>query len=83
MRRPVRPQVRDEVPLSEPWPRHAPAAAHRRFSPLSEPVPRVGQDAFQDAYGPEYQGVASRELPMVVAADLLAVEGPGPDVYRY
>jgi hypothetical protein len=83
MRRPVRPQVRDEVPLSEPWPRHAPAASHRRLSPLSEPVPTVRRDAFQDVYGTEYQAVASRELPMVVAADLLAVEGPGSDVYRF
>jgi hypothetical protein len=31
----------------------------------------------------EYQAVASRELPVVVAADLLAVEGPTSDVYRY
>jgi hypothetical protein len=31
----------------------------------------------------EYPSVASRELPLVVAADLLAVEGPASDVYRY
>jgi hypothetical protein len=35
-------------------------------------------------YGAEYyQALASQELPVVVAADLLAVEGRAPDVYRY
>jgi hypothetical protein len=34
-------------------------------------------------YGAEYQAFASRELPVVVAADLLAVEGPASDAYRY
>ena len=83
VRRPVRPQVRDEVPLSEPWPRHAPAP--RRLAPLSQPVPAVGPDPLTDAvYGAEYyQALASQELPVVVAADLLAVEGRAPDVYRY
>jgi hypothetical protein len=31
----------------------------------------------------EYPSVASLELPVVVAADLFAVERPGSDVYRY
>jgi hypothetical protein len=84
MMRPVRPQVRDEVPLSEPWPRHAPAPSHRRLAPLSQPVPVVRGDALTDVgHVPEYQAVASRELPVVVAADLLAVEGPASDVYRF
>jgi hypothetical protein len=84
MRRPVRPQVRDEVPLSEPWPRRAPAASRRGRSPLSQPIPTVRQDAVPDVvHVAEYPSVASRELPLVVAADLLAVEGPASDVYRY
>lgn len=84
MRRPVRPQVRDELPLSEPWPRHAPVASHRRLSPLSQPVPTVRQDPLPDVvHVAEYPSVASRELPVVVAADLLAVERPGSEVYRY
>ncbi|MFC8799979.1 RNB domain-containing ribonuclease [Promicromonospora sp. NPDC057138] len=82
MRRPVRPQVRDEMPLSEPWPRHAPSP--RRLAALSQPVPMVGRDPLPDArYGAEHQAVVSHELPVVVAADLLAVEGPTSDVYRY
>lgn len=81
MRRPVRPQVRDEVPMSEPWPRPAPAA--HRLASLSQPIPVVG-DGYQGGVRvAEYPVVSSRELPVVVAADLLAVEGPGPDVYRY
>ncbi|MEU4384800.1 RNB domain-containing ribonuclease [Promicromonospora sp. NPDC023805] len=82
MRRPVRPQVRDEMPLSEPWPRHA--GSPRRLAAPSQPVPAVRGDAFPDAGRvADYPSVASLELPMVVAADLLAVEGPGSDVYRY
>jgi hypothetical protein len=82
VRRPVRPQVRDEVPLSEPWPRHAPSP--RRLAPLSQPVAAVRPDPLTDVmHVAEYQAVASRELPVVVAADLLAVEGPTSDVYRY
>lgn len=77
MSRPVRPQVRDELPLSEPWPRRAPGG-----HPLSQPVPAVHTGGL-----PHVVQVArypsSRELPVVVAADLLAVEGPTPDVYRY
>ncbi|MFD6445481.1 RNB domain-containing ribonuclease [Promicromonospora sp. NPDC060204] len=77
--RPVRPQVRDEMPLSEPWPRHAPGAG-----PLSQPVPAVRTGGLPRVVQvASFPSVASRELPMVVAADLLAVEGPTPDVYRY
>lgn len=85
MRRPVRPQVRDEMPLSEPWPRHAPqSGSPRRLAAPSQPVPAVRGDGFPDAgHVADYPSVASLELPMVVAADLLAVEGPGSDVYRY
>jgi hypothetical protein len=85
MRRPVRPQVRDEMPLSEPWPRHAPqSGSPRRLATPSQPVPVVRGEAFPDAgHVADYPSVASLELPMVVAADLLAVEGPGSDVYRY
>ncbi|MGI5189072.1 RNB domain-containing ribonuclease [Promicromonospora sp. CA-289599] len=89
MRRPVRPQVRDEMPLSEPWPRHAPQSGSprggspRRLAAPSQPVPAVRGDAFPDVTHVDYPSVASLELPMVVAADLLAVEGPGSDVYRY
>jgi hypothetical protein len=84
MRRPVRPQVRDEMPLSEPWPRHAPSGSPRRLATPSQPVPAVRAEAFPDAaHVADYPSVASLELPMVVAADLLAVEGPGSDVYRY
>jgi hypothetical protein len=47
-------------------------------------VPAVRGEAFPDAaHVADYPSVASLELPMVVAADLLAVEGPGSDVYRY
>lgn len=85
MRRPVRPQVRDEMPLSEPWPRHAPqSGSPRRLATPSQPVAAVRGDAYSDAgHVAGYPSVASLELPMVVAADLLAVEGPGSDVYRY
>lgn len=85
MRRPVRPQVRDEMPLSEPWPRHAPqSGSPRRLATPSQPVAAVRGDAYPDAgHVADYPSVASLELPMVVAADLLAVEGPGSDVYRY
>jgi hypothetical protein len=84
MRRPVRPQVRDEMPLSEPWPRHAPqSGSPRRLAAPSQPVPAVRGDAFPGVTHVDYPSVASLELPMVVAADLLAVEGPGSDVYRY
>lgn len=85
MRRPVRPQVRDELPLSEPWPRHAPrAVSPRRLAPSSQPVPAVRGDALFDVvHVAEYPTVASRELPVVVAADLLAVEGQAPEAYRY
>jgi hypothetical protein len=85
MRRPVRPQVRDEMPLSEPWPRHSlPSGSPRRLAPTSQPVPAVSGDALPDVVRvAEYPSVASLELPMVVAADLLAVEGPGSDVYRF
>lgn len=83
IRRPVRPQVRDEMPLSEPWPRHAPSP-RRLAAPLSQPVPVAGRDPLTDVvHVPEYQAVVSRELPVVVAADLLAVEGPVSDAYRY
>ncbi|MCP2263451.1 Exoribonuclease R [Promicromonospora thailandica] len=82
MRRPVRPQVRDEVPMSEPWPRRAPAA--RRLASMSQPVPVVRPDGYPGgAYLGEYPVLSSRELPLVVAADLLAVEGRIPDGYRY
>lgn len=90
VRRPVRPQVRDEMPLSEPWPRHAPQGGSprgespRQLATPSQPVPAVRGEAFPDAaHVADYPSVASLELPMVVAADLLAVEGPGSDVYRY
>ncbi|MFI2488308.1 RNB domain-containing ribonuclease [Promicromonospora kroppenstedtii] len=79
MSRPVRPQVRDEMPLSEPWPRHAPAGR-----PLSQPVPAVRTGAQPHVVQvARYPSVSSQELPMVVAADLLAVEGRVPDGYRY
>ncbi|WP_084468142.1 RNB domain-containing ribonuclease [Promicromonospora sukumoe] len=79
MSRPVRPQVRDEMPLSEPWPRHAPAGR-----PLSQPVPTVRTGAQPHVVQvARYPSVSSQELPMVVAADLLAVEGRAPDGYRY
>ncbi|HEV6953202.1 MAG TPA: RNB domain-containing ribonuclease [Promicromonospora sp.] len=78
--RPVRPQVRDEVPMSEPWPRHAPVP--RRLAPMSEPVPAVG-DGYGAGHAADHQGLASRELPVVVAADLLAVEGARTEGYRY
>ncbi|MDR7382998.1 RNB domain-containing ribonuclease [Promicromonospora iranensis] len=86
VRRPVRPQVRDEIPLSEPWPRHLPpSGSPRRLAPpSSQPVPAVGGSGLPDVvHVAEYPSVASLELPVVVAADLLAVEGPGSDVYRY
>ncbi|WP_275002042.1 RNB domain-containing ribonuclease [Promicromonospora iranensis] len=86
VRRPVRPQVRDEMPLSEPWPRHAPPSGspRRLAQPQSQPVPAVGSDGLPDVVRvAEYPSVASLELPVVVAADLFAVEGPGSDVYRY
>ncbi len=80
MSRPVRPQVRDEVPLSEPWPRHAPTAG-----PLSQPVPAVLAGALPDVEQvADYPAVLSLELPVVVAADLLAVEGgPASHEFRY
>lgn len=82
VRRPVRPQVRDEVPMSHPWPRHAPGP--RRTASLSQPVPVVRGDGYAGGvHVAEYPVLSSRELPVVVAADLLAVEGPGPDGYRY
>ncbi|WP_369370657.1 RNB domain-containing ribonuclease [Promicromonospora sp. Populi] len=75
MSRPVRPQVRDEMPLSEPWPRHGPATGA---------VPEVGAGDLPDlGQAAEYPPVSSLELPMVVAADLLAVEGKAPHQYRY
>lgn len=77
--RPVRPLVRDELPLSEPWPRHTPSAG-----PLSQPVPVVGAEALPEVVQVAgYPAVSSFELPVVVAADLLAVEGPASDAYRY
>ncbi|WP_308292371.1 RNB domain-containing ribonuclease [Promicromonospora umidemergens] len=85
VRRPVRPQVRDEVPLSQPWPRHAnPTASPRRLALPSQPVPAVRSDSLPDVvHVAEHPAVASLELPMVVAADLLAVEGQTSEVYRY
>jgi len=75
MSRPVRPQVRDEMPLSEPWPRHGPATGA---------VPEVGSGDLPDlGQVAEYPPVSSLELPMVVAADLLAVEGKASHEYRY
>lgn len=82
--RPVRPQVRDEVPLSEPWLQHAPPPSPRRLASPSHPVPAVRSDALPDVvHVAEYPSVASLELPLVVAADLLAVEGRASEVYRY
>lgn len=78
--RPVRPQVRDEVPMTEPWPRHAPVP--RRLAPMSQPVPAVGE-GYVAGHAADHQGLASRELPVVVAADLLAVEGARAEGYRY
>lgn len=79
MSRPVRPQVRDEMPLSEPWPRHAPTAG-APSRPVPEVQAGVHPDAVQEA---DYSIVSSLELPVVVAADLLAVEGRASHEYRY
>ena len=78
--------------MTEPWPRHAPVPASPRrlapeigsHSPLSQPLPAVRRDSLPDvAQVAEYPAVASLELPVVVAADLLAVERQGSDVYRF
>jgi hypothetical protein len=47
-------------------------------------VPAVRRDNVPDLVRvAEYPAVASLELPMVVAADLLAVEGQTSEVYRF
>ncbi|GHH69662.1 hypothetical protein GCM10017772_14970 [Promicromonospora soli] len=77
--RPVRPQVKDEIPLSEPWPRPAPGTGSQ-----SQPVPAVEAGALPDVVQvPRYPAVSSLELPVVAPADMLAVEGPASRAYRY
>lgn len=52
---------------------------------MSQPVPaiHVGGGLPDVVHGPERHAATSLELPVVAAADLLAVEGPVSDTYRF